>query len=174
MQDGLAMRPTRFRPYSHMRKPPVKALLLSPKRAPAADSKTSRGVWDLPATRRGRILEKIFGHNLHPDHPTIDIWDQSTGAATSIKSIDLESPTYQVSGKNVNALYNKLGKAVDDLAEYTGGQYASVQIAEHEIASRMLTVIVPGMGSAGQRQVLRQIAELGKQRGVIVRIEVYR
>jgi hypothetical protein len=147
---------------------------LSPKRAPAADSKTSRGVWDLPATKRGRILEKIFGHNLHPDHPTIDIWDQSTGAATSIKSIDLESPTYQVSGKNVNALYNKLGNAVDDLAEYTGGRYASVQIAEHEIASRTLTVIVPGMGTAGQRQVLRQIAELGRKRGVIVRIEVYR
>ncbi len=148
---------------------------LLPRRAPAADdSKTSRGVWDLPATRRGRILERIFGHNLHPDHPNIDIWDQSTGGVTSLKSVDLELPTYQVSGKNVNALYNKLGKAVNDLAEYAGGEYAGIRIAKHEITSRTLTVIVPGVGTAEQRQVLRRIAEFGRQRGVIVRIEVHR
>jgi hypothetical protein len=47
-------------------------------------------------------------------------------------------------------------------------------VAEHEIASRTLAVIVPGVGTAEQRQVLRQIAEFGRQRGVIVRIEVYR
>jgi hypothetical protein len=71
-------------------------------------------------------------------------------------------------------LYNKLGKAVNDLAEYAGGRYAGRQVAEHEIASRTLAVIVPGVGTAEQRQVLRQIAEFGRQRGVIVRIEVYR
>jgi hypothetical protein len=133
-----------------------------------------RGVWDLPATKRGRILEKIFGHNLHPNHPTIDIWDPNTGAATSLKSVDLEAPSYQVKGKYVNALYSKLSRDVDDLAEFSGGKYDDVRVAEHEITSRRLTVIVPGLGTTEQRQVLRQIVEAGKQRGVIVRIEVYR
>jgi hypothetical protein len=61
----------------------------------AGGSKTSRGVWDLPATKRGRILEKIFGHNLHPNHPTIDIWDPNTGAVTSLKSVDLDASSYR-------------------------------------------------------------------------------
>ena len=160
---------------------------LLPRRAPAADdrrtentsngandSKTSRGVWDLPATKRGRILEKIFGHNLHPNHPTIDIWDPNTGAVTSLKSVDLDLPAYQVNGNNVNALYNKLSRAVDHLAEFEGGRYAGNDVPLEDITSRTLTVIVPGLGTAEQGQVLRLIAEVGKQRGVAVRIEVYR
>jgi hypothetical protein len=133
-----------------------------------------RGVWDQPATKRGRTLEDIFGHNLHPNHPTIDIWDPNTGAATSLKSIDLEAPVYQVNGKYGNALYNKLSKAVDDLAEFSGGRYAGNDVQGHRITSRTLTVIVPGLGTPEQSQVLRQIFEVGRQRGVIVRMEVYR
>jgi hypothetical protein len=131
-----------------------------------------RGVWDLPMTMRGRILEKIFGHNLHPNHPTIDVWNPNTGAVTSLKSVDLESPSYQVKGKYVNALYSKLSKDVDDLAEFEGGRYAGTDLGD--ITSRTLTVIVPDLGTAEQRQVLRNIVEAGKQRGVTVRIEVYR
>jgi hypothetical protein len=74
----------------------------------------------------------------------------------------------------VNALYNKLSRAVDDLAEFEGGRYAGNEVPEEEITSRTLSVIVPGLGTAEQRQVLRLIAEVGKQRGVAVRIEVYR
>ena len=132
----------------------------------------SRGVWDLPVFVRGRILEKIFGHNLHPNHPTIDIWDPRTGAATSLKSIDLEAPSYQVAGKYVNALYNKLNRDLNELAEFSGGKYDDVDIREHEITSRTLTFIVPSLGTAEQRKVFRNIVEVGKQRGVIVRIEV--
>jgi hypothetical protein len=143
---------------------------------PRSDSNdfNGRGVWDLPATIRGRILEKIFGHNLHPNHPTIDIWDTDTGAATGLKSIDLESPSYQADGKSVNALYNKLSKAVHELAEFTGGDYAGTNIPEHEITSRTLTVIVPGLGTPAQSRVLRLIGDLGKERGVAVKIEVHR
>jgi hypothetical protein len=133
-----------------------------------------RGVWDLPATKRGRILENIFGHNLHPNHPTIDIWDPNTGAATSLKSVDLEAPSYQVEGDYERALYNKLSKSIDDLAEFKGGRYAGTDVPENEITSRTLTVIIPSLGTAEQRQVQRQIFEVGKQRGVLVRTEVYR
>jgi hypothetical protein len=51
---------------------------------------------------------------------------------------------------------------------------ANRNVPEYEINSRTLTVIVPGLGTAEQGRVLRQIVEVGKQRGVIVRIEVYR
>jgi hypothetical protein len=145
-------------------------------RSTSGSNKRSKGrcVWDLPATLRGRILEKIFGHNLHPNHPTIDIWDPNTGAVTSLKSVDLESPSYQVNGKYVNALHTKLSRAVDELADFEGWRYADNYVPEDEVTSRTLTVIVPGLGTAEQRQVLRQMVEVGRQRGVIVRMEVYR
>ncbi len=132
----------------------------------------SRGVWDLSAALRGRILEKIFGHNLHPNHPTIDIWDPSTGAVTSLKSIDLEAPGYQVEGKYANALYNKLSRDLNKLAEFEGGRYAGTDV--RDVTSRSFTLIIPSLGTAEQRQVLRNVIEIGKQRGVIANIEVYR
>ena len=138
------------------------------------DGIKGRGVWDPPAIIRGRILEKIFGHNLHPNHPTIDIWDTDTGAATSLKSVDLKSPSYRADGKSANALYNKLSKTIHELAEFTGGDYAGTNIPEHEITSRTLTIIVPGSGTPAQSRVLRKIGDLGEQRGVTVKIEVYR
>jgi hypothetical protein len=55
------------------------------------DGFKGRGVWDQPPTKRGRTLEIIFGHNLHPNHPTIDIWDPNTGAATSLNLTESES-----------------------------------------------------------------------------------
>ena len=139
-----------------------------------ADGLKGRGVWDLPGTKRGRTLEQIFGHNLHPNHPTIDVWDPDTGATTSLKSIDLEAPVYEVNGKYGNALYSKLSKAVDKLADFEGGRYAGNYVPKDEITSRTLTVIVPSLGTAEQREVLRRISGVGNQRGVMVRVEVYR
>ena len=134
-----------------------------------------RGVWDQPATKRGRTLEKIYSVTI-----CIQITRPSTfgtqirGPRQASKSIDLEAPVYQVNGKYGNALYNKLSKAVDDLAEFSGGRYAGNDVQGHRITSRTLTVIVPGLGTPEQSQVLRQIFEVGRQRGVIVRMEVYR
>jgi hypothetical protein len=135
---------------------------------------SGRGVWDRPPVIRGRLLEDIFGRNLHPNHPTIDIWDPNTGAVTSLKSVDLEAPSYQVEDDCDRALYNRLSNNINDLAEFNGGHYANTYVPEHGITSRTLTVIVPSLGTAGQGQVLRQIIEVAKQRGVIVRVGVYR
>jgi hypothetical protein len=100
--------------------------------------------------------------------------DPSTGAVTNLKSVDLEAPSYQVEGRYVNALYGKLSKAVNDLAEFTGGRYAGKDVPGNEITSRTLTVIVPGLGTAEQQQVLDNIIAVGKQRGVIVKVKVRR
>ena len=100
--------------------------------------------------------------------------DPRTGAVTSLKSVDLEAPGYQVQGKYVNALYNKLSRDVNKLAKFEGGTYGGIDVRGDEIISRTLTVIVPSLGTAEQHQVLRQVVQLGKQHGVIVKIEVYR
>jgi hypothetical protein len=91
---------------------------------------------------------------------------------TSLKSVDLEAPGYQVKDQYVNALYNKLSRGIDKLVEFEGGRYGVTHV--RNVTSRTLTVIVPVLGTAEQRQVLRNIVEVGRQRGVTVRIEVYR
>jgi hypothetical protein len=93
---------------------------------------------------------------------------------TSLKSVDLETPAYQVKDSSDRRLYNKLSRDLNKLAEFEGGEYAAVNVPKHEITSRTLTVIVPSAGTAEQAQVLRQIVQVGRQRGVNVKIEVYR
>lgn len=121
--------------------------------------------------KRGRTHEQIFGHNLHPNNPTVDRWEPDSGTVTSIKSVDLNSPTY--GNEENNALYNKLFKAVNDLAEFQGSHYADIHIKSEEIKSRILTIIVPSKGTASQQEVMRRIVELGKQRGVTVNFTIY-
>ena len=54
-----------------------------------------QGVWDLGNFERGVAIEQQLGHNVPAAFPAIDIWDEATGAATSIKSLNLEAKTYQ-------------------------------------------------------------------------------
>ena len=56
-------------------------------------------------------------------------------------------------------------KYVDDLAEFADTTYRGVKVPEREITSRALTVIVPNLGTAGQKRLLRQIIQVGRQRG---------
>jgi hypothetical protein len=116
----------------------------------------------------------MYGQNLHPNHPKVDIWDEDTGAVTSIKSVDLRAPSYQAKGRYVNELHRKLSRALDELAEYEGGSYSDDFVPRDQIASRALMVIVPSKGTVAQQRVLRRIVELGKQRGLNVRIKVHR
>jgi hypothetical protein len=74
--------------------PPFDGLPTLPSEIPAPLG--GRGVWDSPPTARGRALEQLFGHNLHPNYPTVDIWEPDSGTVTSLKSIDLDSPTYKI------------------------------------------------------------------------------
>jgi hypothetical protein len=150
----------------------------SPKQPPTLPSippldvpPTGAEVWDLPATIRGRILERLFGHNLHPNNPTVDIWEADTGTVASNKSVDLNSPAYR-NEKN-NALYNKLSNAINDLAEYEGSRYGQIIIPGDEIKSRILIVVVPNEGTRAQQEVMRRIVELGRQRGLTVNFETY-
>ena len=124
--------------------------------------------WGLPPTRRGRALEPLFGHNLHPNNPTVDIWDRRSGTVTSLKSIDLGSSAYQES----NALYNKLSGYVNDLTDFEGSWYGDIFIPGEEIKSRVLTVIVPSEGSSTQQEAMRRIIELGARRGVTVNFKI--
>jgi hypothetical protein len=71
------------------------------------------------------------------------------------------------------AIASKLSKAINDLADYEGSRYAEISIPGDEIKSRTLVVVVSSEGTAAQQEVMRQIVELGRQRGITVNFESY-
>src|SRR5271169_6768422 len=79
-----------------------------------AVSNTGKSVWDLNPFQRGREIEQAIGTNLPSNFPTIDRFEN--GVATSIKSLDLEAPTYQ----SVSTLSRTLTNYIDKVADFAG------------------------------------------------------
>lgn len=68
-------------------------------------------IWDLPNKQRGMKIEELYGGNLPYDFPVIDIYDSTSKVGTSIKSINLNSKSYQDKA-NIRRL---LKQYVDDI-----------------------------------------------------------
>ncbi len=94
-------------------------------------------VWELAATKRGRVIEQRLGMNLHPNYPTIDVFED--GIATSIKSIDLKAATYQ----STSGLARRLNRDVNSLANFEGAEGPEVEIKPEQITDRVLKVAIP-------------------------------
>jgi filamentous hemagglutinin len=102
--------------------------------------------------------------------PVIDRW--KNGIATSIKSLDLNAPSYQ----NAATLESTLKGYIDKVAGYAGTSssgWAGVVIKEGEIAGRELNLAIPNAGTAAQQQVISQAVSYGAQNGVAVKVTIY-
>lgn len=84
------------------------------------------GCWDLNPFDRGRCVEDGLGQNLPETFKTIDKYDDVTGEATSIKSIDLDAKTYQT----VSKLKSRLNKYADELDRFTEYTISGVTIGD--------------------------------------------
>lgn len=135
---------------------------------------TSRGIWDLYyGTERGKRIEKLLGQNLHDSYPVVDRYETLLdeagnavgGLATSIKSRDLASTTYQTGNK----LKNQLREDIDGLAGIRQmTDYANNQLDGMPITKRVLTVAIPpGPMTASQHRAFRQAFTYAQSRGVI-------
>jgi hypothetical protein len=74
------------------------------------------GVWKLPATQRGLVIENALGKNLPGNFPVIDRF--VNGTATSIKSIDLSAKSYQ----SMTTLNRTVTGYIDKVAAFQGRQ----------------------------------------------------
>ncbi|MEU8261967.1 pre-peptidase C-terminal domain-containing protein [Micromonospora sp. NPDC048999] len=132
--------------------------------------KGGSSVWKLNQFERGLEIEKRLGGNLRPGFPTIDRFTPSTGAATSIKSVDLTAKTYQ----NASQLTSRLKGYVDKVAGFAKESpvtWGGDTYTKGMVRARELEVAIPhGTATAAQQNVLNQIVEYGAGRGVTVRI----
>jgi hypothetical protein len=117
--------------------------------------------WRSGWAARGRYFEERLGRTLHPNFRTID--KIPGGAATSIKSIDLNAPTYQ---KPAQLAY-RLNKYIDEVAQFKGGQLGGDEVKPSEIKGRALSLAIPkGSITPEQQEVIEAARARAKRLGV--------
>ncbi|MDR6200881.1 hypothetical protein QE374_002790 [Microbacterium sp. SORGH_AS428] len=136
----------------------------------ALADKLAKSPWILGPSPRGFTIEARLGGNLPYGFRTIDRWDQAAGVATSIKSVNLASKTYQSPAR----LQRLLTGYIDKMAAYRGGTLSNVTVDEFDIVTRQLQLAIPTKGSSEQQAVIAAMAEYAQQRGVQLIVEVIR
>jgi hypothetical protein len=117
-------------------------------------------IWDLPNKERGMKIEEIYGGNLPYDFPVIDIYDKSSRIGTSIKSINLNSKSYQDKA-NLSRL---LKQYVDDINSRRAINYKN---EEYYLAGKELIFVIPKDSINDMNStVLEQIKSYAKDNGV--------
>lgn len=100
--------------------------------------------------------------------PVIDKWQN--GVATSIKSIDLNSKTYQ----NTANLIRQVRSYADKLAQWQGqlAPWGGKQIFPSQVQSRVLQLAIPPGASPAQQQALQSIQQYANDIGIRLEIVI--
>ncbi len=127
-----------------------------------------RSVWSLGWAERGRRIEQTLGGNLPSNYPVIDKFVPSTGAVTSIKSLDLGSKSYRDSAR----VYSRVKIYIDKLAAFNGKNWADVDIVASDISRRILMLAIPRGGTATQMQAIGRAAQRAKRIGIDLQVVI--
>jgi hypothetical protein len=103
--------------------------------------------------KRGQNINDEYGDpSFPPNFPGIDRIPD--GAATSIKSIDLNAKTYQ---KEASLTY-RLNQDIADVQDFEGANWGGKEVKKNDITGRTLELIVPkGSMTDAQREVIDRV-----------------
>ena len=125
--------------------------------------------WDMPPLQRGKDLEKPIGELIRKDgdiglfgnFPKIDMWNEETGKAVSIKTLDLDAKTYQ----NASAFRRTIDKYADELNKFekaTGNSVELddvVEIISGQVKLRELVIGVPRELDSDFSEIILELKE---------------
>ncbi len=125
-------------------------LLFSGSTPQAAIVEVPSEAWKLGWAARGIYFDALLRDGSLPaGFRTIDNF--TDGIATSIKSIDLNAPTYQ----NALRLTYRLNQYIGNLADYEGGILLNTEVKLESITGRTLNLVIPkGSMTAIQREAI--------------------
>jgi hypothetical protein len=120
--------------------------------------------WTQRQLDRGVTIENAIGRNLTQSFPVIDRWIRSTGVATSIKSIDFRTSSYE----RVAKFSDKIKEWIRELARWQGQARpeGGVRILPDEIQRRVLELAIPQGASAEYMKALEKLQRYAAERGV--------
>jgi hypothetical protein len=120
----------------------------------AAAAEQASEAWTYGWARRGQYFDQLLRDgSLPPLFRTIDNF--TDGAATSIKSIDLNAATYQDAAR----LTYRLNQYVDDLGDYAGGRLLATIVRLPDISDRVLNLVVPKGATTEVQRVAIEAAQ---------------
>lgn len=136
----------------------------------ALADRLSKSPWPMGPSPRGFEIEARLGGNLPKSFPTIDRFNDVTGVATSIKSVDLGAKTYQTPSK----LEKILTGYVDKVSDFKGAVWSKKVIDEFDVTARQLHVAIPRNANPEQLAVFAKMESYADQKGVKMIVEVVR
>jgi hypothetical protein len=131
----------------------------------AAAEAAAEDPWKMGWAKRGDYLHQKMGANLPRTFKTLD--DFANGAATSIKSIDLNAATYQ----DPTRLGYTLNRYINGLANYEDHTLAGITVRAKDITSRILSIVIPkGSMTSAQRAAFDAASSRAEKLGIKITI----
>jgi hypothetical protein len=128
----------------------------------------NNNIWELPPLERGRKIQKLFGRSADMPHnfPVIAKFDG--GKAISIKSINLNSPSYQKSS-NVRKV---IIEYINEIKSFKGAKVGNYEIKESEIVAKQILIIIPnGSTNSEIQSILNQCKAIALSKGISFMVE---
>jgi filamentous hemagglutinin len=98
---------------------------------------------------------------------SLDFFDEATGVATSVKTLDTATPAKLQRPADV---YSSLKGNIDNLANFTRAGKGDTTVDQSKISARILQVGVPSDATSLQMYQVQRALEYGKEIGVTVKI----
>lgn len=138
-----------------------------------ATGNTTESIWTKGWSTRGFEAEGEMGNSgiLSRNFPTVDDGIFKDGVFTSMKSIDLNAPTYQ----NMEKLERTLNRYLDKMSDWEGQKkpWGAIAIPPSEIQEKVLNLGIPtGSMTAEQAKVFEEVAKRAQELGVKVKLTV--
>ena len=140
----------------------ISTLLTTPSRS---------SVWTLNPIKRGWVIESLFGGMMN-NFPVIDKFTKAKNgivtSITSIKSMDLQSKSYQ----NSLVIINTLSKYVNKLANFSGRTWNGIVVNVDSSTERILLLAIPPGLTQDQMNAIEQVSIEAAEKGVQLVITV--
>jgi hypothetical protein len=131
----------------------------------AAAEAATQNPWKMSWAKRGDYLHEKLGANLPRTFKTLDNFEN--GAATSIKSIDLNAATYQDGAR----LTYRLNDYINKLANYVDHTLGDITVRASDITSRTLSIVIPrGSMTSVQRAAFDAAKSRAEKLGIKITI----
>ncbi|UYG03995.1 DUF637 domain-containing protein [Halomonas sp. LR3S48] len=109
------------------------------------------------------------GSRLPPNFKTFDFYDEASGMATSVKTLDTMTSAKRA---NPSQVFSSIRSSVDAAANFSGYRLSGQSVTPDMITSKRLEIAVPSGTTQAQLEQIDRAVKYGADRGVTVNITV--
>lgn len=133
-------------------------------------TETEGSIWDDDPWQRGIELHSMMGSNLDPDFPVLDIYDEYTGEAVAIISLNTTDKSYL----DGNDLKKKIKSCVDELDGYETTTYGDLTIEAMSIEKKTVMLVIPNdpLNDHQSRQI-EQMIQYAEDLAIEMKVKKY-